>query len=304
LTHQQLLRTGYGSVPNQETKVCPTEESSSITPQSAAATKGQDTVWFVENTSKTPVVILYVLDGVEYPYSAVHRKQQDDPEALVQPNEWKAIHAFEGDVFHVRSSGEHAELLLQHRVGLIPIGAKPPSPDVCAEPMAPALIETQEATRQPRAEYDWTTCNVVDLGFRNQGTQAVNGFWVDTVTCQEHLKFQLGLNAQSHNFAFDLDSNTKFEKSYVGHSFVFRTPDGDFVDSYTIQPTRVVDCPLRRRNEKVVIATAAGSISDGVTVELPIWQADTTNATASSETLFLASSSSAPGDVVVSTASH
>jgi hypothetical protein len=224
---------------------------------------------------------------------------------LLQPKEWKAIHAFEGDVFRVRSStssgsGEQEELLLQHRVGLIPIGTKPAasSPDVAAEPMPAATIETQEATRQPRAAYDWTTCNVVDLGFRNQGTQAVNGFWVDPVTCQEHLKFQLGLNAKAPNFAFDLDSTTKFEKSYVGHSFVFRTPDGDFVDSYTIQPTYVVDCPTRRRT--VGIAIAIAGVSEGV--ELPMWQTDKTNATcaSSSETLFLSSSAPADGRLILS----
>jgi hypothetical protein len=47
-----------------------------------------------------------------------------DPRAILKPNEWKSLQTHEGHVFHVREilkDGSMGQVLLQHRVGLIPV---------------------------------------------------------------------------------------------------------------------------------------------------------------------------------------
>lgn len=256
--HQRLLKTGYSGIPNQRTTWCP---QSIKAPESRML--GQDTVWFVENTLDEPVLVSIIHGGVER--SAVNRKlaATEDPEAILKPKEWKAVHAFEGEVFYIKTLGDQPELLLEHQVGLIAVGEKllrESSP--ATSPVAPQDIQAREKARPFIApKYEWKTCNVVDVGFRNQGIEPLQGFWVDPATCQEHFKFQLGINANSQNFAFDPDSNTKFEKTYVGHTFTFRSAStGALVDRMTIQPIQIGACPLRRKVSQDVVIGQKDSI--------------------------------------------
>lgn len=54
-------------------------------------------------------------------------------------------------------------------------------------------------------------------------------------------------------FFEDWNSMTKFEGSYVGHTFVARLASDPkvIIDTYTLQPTRIVDCPSLK--QKVAI---------------------------------------------------
>jgi hypothetical protein len=53
------------------------------------------------------------------------------------------------------------------------------------------------------------------------------------------------MNPLAQDFMWQWDSGTKFEGSFVGHSFAFRSAANPslLVDKVTLQPTRVVDCP-------------------------------------------------------------
>ena len=64
-------------------------------------------------------------------------------------------------------------------------------------------------------------------------------------SCGEKFKFHLGTKPATQDFMHDWESSTKFEGSFIGHTFVARlasNPDV-VIDSFTLQPTRVVDCP-------------------------------------------------------------
>jgi hypothetical protein len=287
--HQKLVQTGYSNVPNQKTSVCPTPETTEDY-DSSSQQLGQDTMWFVENVASRPVRVAWKdtsASGTSMEYSPVHRKllAKDDPEAIMTPSQWKAIHAVEGEVFVVRDT-ETEEVLLEHRVGLIPIGQreKEELPKGVTVPLKPD-VPAREQIRAPLAQtFDWSTCNVVAIGFRNEAMQGdLHGFWVDTFSegdCTEHFKFQLGTNPHPNNFAFDIDSNTKFEMSYMGHSFVFRSAKtGELVDSYTLHPTLVRDCPGRNNALTSAVAgaeeaeTVQASIGLNSTIAAPLVEA-------------------------------
>ena len=55
------------------------------------------------------------------------------------------------------------------------------------------------------------------------------------------------------DFMFDWASKTKYEGSFVGHTFVARKWDDPsvVVDTYTVQPTRIQDCPRVKRRAMV-----------------------------------------------------
>jgi hypothetical protein len=61
----------------------------------------------------------------------------------------------------------------------------------------------------------------------------------------EEFKLHLGLDGAARDFHWDWQSNTKFEASAIGHTFAFRLASDPavLVDTVTLQPTRVVDCP-------------------------------------------------------------
>jgi hypothetical protein len=267
LVQKKLTATGIQSVPDEETVVCPVGEVSLVEEDMM---RGQDTMWFAENAASSPIVLAWVRDGVEY--SAVNRKitpPQADPEAILAPGAWKAVHAFEGDIFYARQllGGVAGPLLLQHRAGLAPIDSKTRNRDK-RTPLTPQETSRRNTVRPNIAkhEFNWSTCNVVDIGFRNYVGEPLNAFWLDPTPgqCSEHHKFQLGTNSNPSNFAFDLDSNTKFEKTYMGHTFVFRSvATGELIAKYTLAPTKIRDCPGRSASAKVLVSGEVQDINIG-----------------------------------------
>jgi len=57
----------------------------------------------------------------------------------------------------------------------------------------------------------------------------------------------------------DWGSATKFEGSLVGHTFVARLADNPsiLVDQYTVEPTRIIDCPTTKKQQVVMEAPSA-----------------------------------------------
>jgi hypothetical protein len=56
----------------------------------------------------------------------------------------------------------------------------------------------------------------------------------------------------------DWGSATKYESSYVGHTFVFRSAFSDqVVDKVTIRPTQITDCPDLKQTVATALATDA-----------------------------------------------
>ena len=55
---------------------------------------------------------------------------------------------------------------------------------------------------------------------------------------------------------WDWASSTKYEGAFIGHTFVARKADDPsvVVDKFTVQPTRIIDCP---RKEKKLEVTAS-----------------------------------------------
>jgi hypothetical protein len=78
---------------------------------------------------------------------------------------------------------------------------------------------------------------------------------------------------------------TKFEGSYIGHTFVARLASDPkvVIDTYTLQPTRIVDCPNLKqkvaveRKQPQMVAEAVVETQGTVT---PLEEPDTPDATA------------------------
>jgi hypothetical protein len=247
--------TGATMVPNQQTVICPREVQNLENP---SAIKGFDTVWIVENTASTPIAIAWVTDGQEWSPWHPDVKPQDDPDCILKPGEWKAVPTFESFVYHARELTEEGpgNILLQHRAGLVPLGNKNGNPcdaslpDV--EPITPETAERKEEfARTPT--HGVRRCNTIDLGFRNQVGCPLNVYWAGNIeevpdqgfNCGEHFKFHIGTKPATQDFMHDWESSTKFEGTFIGHTFVARLASNPevVIDSYTLQPTRVIDCP-------------------------------------------------------------
>lgn len=265
---QRAAREGsIASIPNQKTVFCP------LDPQQFAATDptgappsqgyGFDTTWIVENTASTPIVLSYINSaGVEV--SALDSRispPEADPNAILQPRQWLALQTFEGHLFQAReilTDGSAGQVLLQHRPGLIPIGEMMQGqitdcPLVDVEPIYEGKPTLQRTP--PRSDLE---CNTVYLGFRNMAGCPLNGFFVSPTTserdntgvqCEENFKFHLGVQTVGLNNPLkDWTSATMFEASQVGRTFSFRLAhDNTFVQSYTLRPTQVPDCPDRKQ---------------------------------------------------------
>lgn len=307
LTYQKFKPTGFGAVPNQRTVMCP-ETVQDL--HSESYSTGYDTVWIVENTASDPVVLSYVDPTTGVEYSALNAKitpPQDDPDAILQPGYWRALMTWEGHVFQARqlvgTAGAEATLgpvLLQHRTGLIPIGLKAQDlicPSTDPEPLF-NLTRAPEFARTPPAEF--RRCNTIDLGFRNMANCPLHGYYIarlndDQVESlaeyeevddrhpvyQEYFKFHLGMNPASEDFMWGWDSATKFEGTFVGHSFAFRSADNPdiLVETHTLRPTRIPDCPNLRNKHQVNRVT---SIGIGQAVILPTGLHQVSNITDSS----------------------
>lgn len=274
LTHQKFKKQGgIRSVPNQKTVTCPAAGARVSMGGETHETNGQsgmDTVWFVENQASTPVVVAYVSTssgggGVEVsarnPEIAPAAK---DPNAILLPGRWMAVYAYEGHEFVVRellTSGVAGNVLLQYRAGLIPIGLHAQHnqykcPETDLEPKvnethtAPAFARTTPQVHRP--------CHTMDVGFRNLANCPLHGYYVRsgpneqqqqnnaTTSCTEHFKLHLGVQDVVPDYLNDWTSQTKYEGTFIGHTFHFRLAANPtvLVDTVTLSPVVVTDCPL------------------------------------------------------------
>jgi hypothetical protein len=269
--------TGATMVPNQQTVVCPREVQNLENP---SAMKGFDTVWIVENTASTPIFIAWFTDGQEWSPWHPDVKPQDDPDCILKPGEWKAVPTFESFVYHARELTEEGpgNILLQHRAGLVPIGnPNAYGCDASLPDVEPLHVQTaarkQEFSRTPTHEL--RRCNTIDLGFRNQVGCPLHVYWAGNIeqvpdlgfSCGEQFKFHMGTKPATQDFMYDWESSTKFEGTFIGHTFVARLASNPevVIDSYTLQPTRVIDCPnikqipISDKQEEEMVVEAQGN---------------------------------------------
>ncbi|KAL3940675.1 MAG: hypothetical protein SGBAC_004840 [Bacillariaceae sp.] len=267
MIYENLKESGLGAslVPNQRTVVCPIKLESLENP---SAMSGLDTTWLVENTSTNPVVLSQVINGVEWsPFQPKILSPMADPLATLQPGEWISVPTYESFVYHVREisseTGKPGDVVLQHRAGLIPI-CNPNSYECDAN--LPDVEPANPETAERKAEFGRTPtpkaarpCNTVDISFRNQVGCPLHVYWANRMSeipsegfsCGEKFKFHLGTKAAPQDFMLDWDSATKFEGSYVGHTFVARLASDPsiVIDSYTVEPTKVIDCPNLQKQQ-------------------------------------------------------
>jgi len=82
----------------------------------------------------------------------------------------------------------------------------------------------------------------------------------------------LGTKPATQDFMFDWESSTKFEGSFIGHTFVARLASDPtrVVDSYTLEPTRIVDCPTLKQAQQVQVPKNVAEVvlgAEGTTEE-------------------------------------
>ena len=271
------------NVPNERNAFCPLGDSPSAMKQHSdtenspvpASTIGLDTVWLVENQASSPIVISYVNEnGV--PVSALDASitpPQADPHAILQPGQWMSVLTVEGHELtatEIKPDGTTGRILLRHTAGLIPIGAHLQGeimgcPQIDEPPMHqnkfdPMFDRTPAAVDRP--------CNTIDVGFRNMAGCPLNAFYVtpsadENVACSESFKFHLGVEQTGlTHFMEDWTSATKYEGTFVGHTYHFRLAHDPTVlaQSITLQPTIVTDCP----EEKVSVALGVGGEAEAL----------------------------------------
>ena len=84
--YNKLLMGGTGAamVPNTRTVTCPLgSQLESL--ESPASVKGFDTTWIVENSSLKPVVLAWIINGIEYSPFTPDLKPMEDPKAFLNP---------------------------------------------------------------------------------------------------------------------------------------------------------------------------------------------------------------------------
>lgn len=275
-TWKRLQGTGPQRVPTEKTVICP-EDVKDISGGEGSLT-GFDTVWLVENTASTPVVVSWVDSNSGIEYSAFNSKitpPSADPEAIMQPGTWRTYFTFEGHVFHVRElleDGTTGNVLMQHRPGLYPIRNKYGPPDLFCNPNDPDPEPVIEETGEREEIYARTPpangrpCNTIDVGFRNEvgcplhvfytGMQTANATTGES-TCYEDFKFHMGTQPHPQDFMWDWASQTKYEGSFIGHNFVFRLASDPSIimDQVTLQPTLISDCPNLKQRDATKVAT-------------------------------------------------
>ena len=276
---------GVSTVPNQKTITCPVNGGRVSMKDAHTPNVGLDTVWVVENHASTPVVVSYVnAQGVEV--SARNPKISPataDPTAILKPNAWMAVYAFEGHEFVVREvlkSGIAGNVLLQHRAGLLPIGANFAMAGISCDPSQDIEPMVDETTTAPVFQRTPTQidrpCNTMDIGFRNVASCPLHGYYVrgEGDQCTEKFKLHLGVESMTTNFIKDWTSATKYEGSFIGHTFHFRLASNPtiLVDTVTLQPIYVTDCPVSS-------AAAVVSETNGVNMMTQIGNVELTNTT-------------------------
>ncbi|CAB9520217.1 expressed unknown protein [Seminavis robusta] len=116
----------HPKVPDQQTVVCPTNVQPLALPGQAM---GMKTVWMVQNTASVPVVLSWVAPDTLREFSAMDASiapPQADPNAIVPPGSGAILYGYEGHVFYARellADGSAGNVLIQHRLGWIPVGA-------------------------------------------------------------------------------------------------------------------------------------------------------------------------------------
>jgi len=276
LIYAKLLAGGVGAalVPETQTIFCPIDKPVSL--EEPLSVKGFDTTWIVENTSENAVLLAWVVNGVEFSPFLPDVPPMNDPKAMLLPGDWISVPTFESFVYHVRAidkEGNPGDVVLQHRAGMIPLGRKNGAPadenSIDPEPFSPDRVGTvdhpnpvvQEAGRKGT---QLRPCNTVDIGFRNYAAFPLSVFWashLDLVpevgfTCAEKYKFHMGTMDAPQDFMWDWGSKSKYEGSFMGQTFVARRADDPsvVVDSYTLQPTRIIDCPKKKKKKQHVKA--------------------------------------------------
>ena len=69
-------------------------------------------------------------------------------------------------------------------------------------------------------------------------------------TCAEQYKFHLGTLPTTQDFMWDWNSSTKYEGSFIGHTFIARLandPTHTVIDTYTVTPTKIIECPTQKQ---------------------------------------------------------
>lgn len=272
--YSKLKESGAGAslVPNQQTVTCPIGKVQSL--ENEMAVKGFDTTWIVENTSTKHVVVAWIIDGIEYSPFHPDMKAIDDPMAVVKPGDWISVPTFESFVYHVREiidDGALGNIVLQHRIGMIPIG-EPSDNNYCdstttgtakkpldVEPYTPGLELKQ--IESGRLDTRDRPCNTIDIGFRNQVGCPLSVYYASTLTevpdkgfsCDEKYKFHMGTQDSSQDFMWDWNSATKYEGSVIGHTFVARLASDPsiIIQKYTLEPTKIIDCPTSKKQQVV-----------------------------------------------------
>lgn len=276
--YERLKKTNeINQVPNEKTVYCPLEVQDLLKEGQVPQVVGFDSLWIVENNSMEPIVLSFVRpDGIEY--SAVNPSitpPQKDPAAVLRPSQWLSVFAWDGHVFHARSydpeTGNLGPVVLQHRMGLIPIGAKFQDLVCPVDDPEPLINQLRDPNFQRTPPTNNRPCNTVDIGFRNMANCPLNGYYIESSpdSCKEEFKFHLGKNPMPLDFMWGWDSPTKFEGSFVGHTFAFRSAANPeiLVDTVTLQPTRVIDCPELKNKAQVNQVTKVGDL---VEVSLPL----------------------------------
>jgi hypothetical protein len=273
--YQSLKQNGEAArVPNEKTVTCPGADAVNL--MESGARQGYDTTWIVENTASVAVVLCWVDPDTNMEYSAIDSSiapPVNDPRAILKPGEWKAVWTYEGHVFYAREldpeTGQAGRIVLQHRTGLYPVGEGVTGLS-CPEPDVEPVEEETGILLDEYARTDWPAdmprrCNEIDIGFRNAANCPLHGYWiphpldapVDPVTScpMEEFKLHLGLESITNDFHWDWKSQTKFEGSAIGHSFAFRSASDPsiLVETVTLAPTKVIDCPLREATSEMEI---------------------------------------------------
>jgi hypothetical protein len=306
--YKVLLKTGISHIPDQLTVTCP-EQPVHLAPAEGHDTKWI----VENKSSRDAVVLFVRDGMEYSAVDASITPPQADPNAVLKPGEWLAVETFEGHVFYVRevlADGSTGNILLQHRPGLIGFTNRfqkdlecgdyedvepivkiypklPPKEKKVEEKKvvekkvkAEPIIKTSpkfERTPDHRAE----RCHIVYQGFRNLlpncplhihyvGMQeATDG----PMECKETFKFHLGLKDDTRDYMYDWHSRTKFEATFVGHTFSARlasNPDV-VVDSFTLQPTEIHDCPgLKQKPVAQQHVINANGIQHGVQGQLNV----------------------------------
>jgi len=129
------------------------------------------------------------------------------------------------------------------------------------EPFSPDTVaagQPEYGRPEPSSE---RPCNIIDVGFRNEAGCPLSVYWASGLSdvpesgfaCAETYQFHMGTHPAPQDFMWDWNSMTKYEGSFIGHTFVARLQSDPsvVVDSYKLEPTRIVDCPASKKQRSM-----------------------------------------------------